>query len=81
MDRPELLEEGLRLVSSEIETSRGRGDLLFKDKNEKFLLVEVEREASDQSVGQILRLCAGYEGQQGLRTRNDQSRDCVHKDK
>jgi hypothetical protein len=65
-DTPELLEEGLSLISSELETSRGRGDLLFKDKNERPLLVEVEREASDQSVGQILRLCAGYEGQHGM---------------
>jgi hypothetical protein len=64
--RTELLEEGLSLVSSEIETSRGRGDLLFKDKNGRLLLVEVEREAHDQSVGQILRLCAGYESQHGL---------------
>jgi len=65
-NRPELIEEGLSLVSSEFETSRGKGDLLFKDVNDRMLLVEVEREAFDQSIGQILRLCAGYENQQGL---------------
>jgi len=65
-DRPELLEQGLSFVSSEMETSRGRGDLLFKDKNQRLLLVEVEREANDQAVGQILRLGAGYESLHGL---------------
>ena len=64
---PGLLEVGMSFVSKEIETSTGRVDLLFQDKNGRLLLVEVERQASDQSVGQILRLCAGYEGQHELK--------------
>ena len=66
IERPELLEAGLALISPEVETSTGRVDLLFKDKNGRLLLVEVERVATDQSVGQILRLCAGYENKDGL---------------
>ncbi len=62
IQHPELLEKGLKLKSSEIETSTGRGDLLFRDGAGRLLLLEVEREATDQAVGQILRLCAGYEG-------------------
>jgi len=61
LNAPEELERGLIFVSRELETSRGKADILFRDSNGRMLLVEVEREATDQSVGQILRLCAGYE--------------------
>ena len=63
---PEILENGLAIKSSEIETSTGRGDLLLCDSSGRLLLIEVERDATDQAVGQILRLCAGYEKENGL---------------
>jgi hypothetical protein len=65
-ENPSMLEEGLILLSTEVETSRGVADLLFSCESGMLLLVEVEREATDQTVGQVLRLCAGYEKQRGL---------------
>ncbi len=58
---PEMLERGLRLVSEELDTPTGRCDLLFEDRNGAKLLIEVERDLSDQALGQVLRLAAGYE--------------------
>ena len=58
---PHRLEEGLALNNQELETPMGKTDLVLKDCQEKPLVIEVEREASDASVGQILRLSAGFE--------------------
>jgi hypothetical protein len=54
-------EKGLILKGQEIDTGAGLVDIIFLDKNKKHVLVEVEREASDAALGQILRLCAGYQ--------------------
>lgn len=58
---PEQLEEGLVFDSSELDTSTGKTDLVFRDRHGKYLIIEVEREATDSAVGQILRLSAGFE--------------------
>jgi hypothetical protein len=63
---PTLLEDSLRFKATEVDTSTGKADLLFLDSTGKHLLVEVERDAGDAAVGQILRLCAGYESKVGL---------------
>jgi hypothetical protein len=63
---PALLEEGLEREGSEVETSTGKADLLFRDAAGKHLVVEVERDAGDSAVGQILRLSAGFERKMGL---------------
>ncbi|HKW03700.1 MAG TPA: endonuclease NucS domain-containing protein [Nitrososphaerales archaeon] len=57
---PDLIEEGLHEPRQEEETGAGKIDLVFTDRNGRDLLVEVEREADDAPLGQILRLCAGY---------------------
>jgi len=36
----------------------GRIDVLLKDKTNRFLVIEVEREARDATIGQVLRLSA-----------------------
>lgn len=66
LDDPEKLEEGLVLDDYEYETPAGKTDIVFKDHTGKFLVVEVEREASDSAVGQILRLSSGFESDRGL---------------
>ena len=60
-DAPHRLEEGLTVEDLELNTPTGETDVVMRDSNGKFLVVEVEREASDSSVGQILRLSAGFE--------------------
>jgi hypothetical protein len=63
---PTLLEEGLEYEGSEVETSTGKADLVFIDRAGKCLVVEVERDAGDSAVGQILRLGAGFESKMGF---------------
>ena len=62
---PEKLESGLVFHSSEQMIPTGKTDLLFTDSNDSFLIVEVERQATDSAVGQILRLAAGFERDHG----------------
>lgn len=58
---PSILEENLTFVAEEVDTTTGRADLLFYDNLGRHVLVEVEREATDAALGQILRLGAGYQ--------------------
>lgn len=59
-------EKGLRLRGRDVDTSAGTADLVFLDDRGKHLVVEIEREATDNALGQILRLCAAYEKKFGL---------------
>lgn len=61
LKQPKVLGRGLHDPREEVETSAGTIDIVFRDDNERNLLVEVEREADDAPLGQILRLCAAYE--------------------
>ncbi len=54
-------EKALLLEGREIETSAGKADLIFLDASGRHVIVEVEREATDSSLGQVLRLCAAYQ--------------------
>jgi hypothetical protein len=65
-DAPYRLEDGLILEDLELNTPTGETDIVMRDSNGKYLVVEVEREASDSSVGQILRLSAGFEKHRNL---------------
>ena len=58
---PNKLERGLRFYSFESDTPLGRADLVLQDEAGKFLVLEVEREASDSTLGQVLRLSEGVE--------------------
>jgi endonuclease len=60
-ESPDILESGLTLLGEEVAVPSGKADLLFKDALDRRLIVEVEREATDDALGQILRLGAGYE--------------------
>jgi Endonuclease NucS C-terminal domain len=64
-DAPEMIEGGLVLDDLELDTPSGKTDVILKDSDGKFLVIEVEREATDSTVGQILRLSAGFEKQIG----------------
>ncbi|MDH2900336.1 MAG: endonuclease NucS [archaeon] len=59
-------EKGLRLEGRDVDTSAGTADLVFLDYRGKHVVVEIEREATDNALGQILRLCAAYEKKFGL---------------
>jgi hypothetical protein len=63
---PEKLEPGLVFRSAEDFLSTGKTDLVFNDASGSILIVEVERKATDSAIGQILRLCAGYESDNHL---------------
>jgi hypothetical protein len=68
LNKLEMFEQGLTLIGRELETSAGKADLVLLDKQRRHVIVEVEREASDSSLGQILRLCSAYERKFGLPT-------------
>ncbi len=53
-----LVEEGLSLIGAEHEVPSGFIDLLFKDAKGQFLVLELKREGTDATIGQILRLTA-----------------------
>ncbi len=55
-----IYEEGMMLLGREIETSAGLADIVLSDKNGKHVIVEVERDATEHALGQVLRLSAGY---------------------
>ncbi|TGC11514.1 endonuclease NucS domain-containing protein [Methanolobus halotolerans] len=52
---PELIEEGLVFMDTEVETSGGRIDAVFISKDEEHLLIEIEIEARDNAIGQVQR--------------------------
>jgi hypothetical protein len=54
-------EDGLALLGREMETSAGLADIVLSDKSGKHMIVEVERDATEHALGQVLRLSAGYE--------------------
>ena len=63
---PERLEPGLAFGSAEEPISTGKADLIFRDVTGTKMIVEVERNATDSTIGQIIRLSAGYERDHGL---------------
>ncbi|WP_438315198.1 endonuclease NucS domain-containing protein [Sporosarcina sp. FA9] len=52
---PGLIEEGCRFIESEVNLNGQRCDLLFLDRNNKKLYVEVKLKVDDRSVGQLIR--------------------------
>lgn len=66
LNDPEKLEEGLKVDDYERETPTGKTDVVLRDTSGRYLVIEVEREATDSTVGQILRLSAGFEKHEGM---------------
>lgn len=53
---PEILEEGLVLIGNQYKTEAGYIDILFKDKDKNYLVVELKKDkGTDKVVGQIQR--------------------------
>ncbi|NHI92348.1 MAG: DUF91 domain-containing protein [Candidatus Lokiarchaeota archaeon] len=52
---PNLIENGLEFVDLEAQVEGGSIDCIFKDNNERYLLIETKLKATDQLTGQILR--------------------------
>lgn len=56
IDRLEEIEAGLRLEKRQLSTNAGRLDLLCKDRDGQYVVVELKRsQGTDQVMGQILR--------------------------
>jgi hypothetical protein len=56
---PRTLEDELNIIGNEIVVSTGKIDLLARDRKQRFVVIEFEREARDATIGQIIRLAAG----------------------
>ena len=60
---PEIVEEGLSLVARQFPTSVGNIDILCKDKNGNFVVIELKKDkGSYKVVGQIQKFMAWVEG-------------------
>jgi hypothetical protein len=59
IEDPETLEDGLTIIGNEVVVSTGKIDLLGRDGNQRFVVIEFEREAVDSTIGQVVRLAAG----------------------
>jgi len=64
-DAPELIEKGMSFVGSNVELTDGSVDLILRDCEGTDVVIEVETRASDQAVGQVLRLANSYASQTG----------------
>jgi hypothetical protein len=67
-DNPELIEKGMSFVGSNIQLSSGSVDLVLKDREGIDVVVEVETVATDQAIGQVLRLARSYAEQMSRRS-------------
>ena len=63
---PQILEHQLRLADTEFGTGSGIADLVFKDPNGLYLIVEVKDTADQETVGQILKQSNGMKNRLGL---------------
>lgn len=52
---PELIEDGLEFIDTEVEVESGRIDAVFKNKKGEHLLIEIEIEVGDNAIGQVQR--------------------------
>ena len=52
---PGLIEDGLEFIETEVEVESGRIDVVFKNKNDEHLLIEIEIEVGDSAIGQVQR--------------------------
>jgi len=57
---PSILEEGMAFIDFNVELENGEIDLLFKDKDGKFVIVELETFAKDISVTQVCRFASDF---------------------
>ncbi len=68
---PQLLGSKLELTDTEFETGSGIIDLVFKDPDGLYMVVEVKDTADQETVGQVLKQSNGMKNKLGLtRTRN-----------
>jgi len=65
---PHLVDPTLQLVDAEFGTGSGVTDLLFKDSNGLYLIVEVKETADQETVGQVLKQSSGLKSKLGLPT-------------
>ena len=57
---PSMVEEGMRFLDLNVELENGEIDLLFKDREGKYVIVELETFARDISMTQVCRLASEF---------------------
>ncbi|MFQ6135176.1 MAG: endonuclease NucS domain-containing protein [Nitrososphaerales archaeon] len=65
-ENPSLLGGVMRYVGTEVDVESGKPDIVFKDVDDRVVVVEVETHADDFAVGQVSRAAAGYASKYGL---------------
>ncbi len=65
-ENPSLLGNGMKHIDSEVDVGTGKPDIIFKDKNGKTVIIEIETNADDFAIGQVSRGAAGYAMKYGI---------------
>ncbi len=63
---PQILGSELKLADTEVETGSGVADLVFRDSDQVYVLVEVKETADQETVGQVLKQSNGMKDKLGL---------------
>ncbi len=63
---PELIEDGLSFIETEVETEGGRIDAVFRDRDGAHLLIEIELKANDNAIAQVQRFKIPYSEKSGV---------------
>ena len=67
---PTLLEEGLEFVDTEVAVRGAQIDVVFKDKADKHVLVEIELKVTDAAIGQVIKFLEPYSQRFGISPEN-----------
>ncbi len=60
---PALIEEGLEFVDTEVAVKGAQIDVVFKDRTNKHVLVEIELKVTDAAIGQVIKFLDPYSQQ------------------
>lgn len=67
---PVLIEEGLEFLDTEVAVKGAQIDVVFKDRTNKHVLVEIELKVTDAAIGQVIKFLDPYSQQFGISPRN-----------
>jgi RecB family endonuclease NucS len=64
--RPQILGSDMKQIESEFDAESGVVDIVFKDSNGLYMIVEVKDTADQETVGQVLKQSNGMKSRLGL---------------
>lgn len=67
---PALIEEGLEFLDTEVAVKGAQIDVVFKDRTNKHVLVEIELKVTDAAIGQVIKFLDPYSQQFGISPKN-----------